>query len=57
MHERDGEPEKGIAALRMPDGRRAWGVTTDADTMRAMTVDEHIGRKVTVVPDGTITVD
>jgi acetyl-CoA C-acetyltransferase len=57
MHERDGEPEKGLAALRMPDGRRAWGVTTDADTMRAMTTDEFIGRKVSVVPDGTITVD
>jgi acetyl-CoA C-acetyltransferase len=57
MHERDGEPEKGIAALRMPDGRRGWGITTDAATMRAMTAEEFIGRKVTVVPDGTITAD
>jgi len=57
MHERDGDPEKGIAALRMLDGRRAWGITTDAATMRAMTTEDFIGRKVTVVPDGTITAD
>ena len=57
MHGRDGEPEQGLAALRMPDGRRAWGVTNDAPTMAAMTVDEMIGRKATVTPEGVLSLD
>jgi acetyl-CoA C-acetyltransferase len=57
MHGRDGEPEQGLTALRMPDGRRAWGVTTDTDTMAAMTVEEMIGRKATVTPEGALELD
>lgn len=55
MHRRDGEPEKGLAALRMPDGRRAWGVSTDGPTMVAMTMEEMVGRKSHVAPDGALT--
>ena len=57
MHGRDGAPETGYAALRMADGRRSWGVTTDADLMKAMTTEEFIGRTASIVPDGTLTVD
>lgn len=57
MHDREGAPEHGYAALRMPDGRRAWGVTTDADLMKVMTAEEFVGRVVSVVPDGTLSVD
>lgn len=52
MHGRDGEPEQGLAALRTPAGRRAWGVTTDPTTMTTMTRDEVIGHGATVTPDG-----
>ena len=31
MYGADGEPEIGHAALRLPDGRRAWGNVTDRD--------------------------
>ncbi len=57
MHDRDGSPETGYAALRMPDGRRAWGVTTDPDLMKAMTTEELIGRTVSVTPDGALAAD
>lgn len=55
MHDRSGEPETAYAALRMPDGRRAWGVSTDPDTMKAMTTEEMVGRDASIVPDGTLT--
>jgi acetyl-CoA C-acetyltransferase len=54
MHDRDGNAETAYAALAMPDGRRAWGVSTDADTMKAMTAEEAVGRPATIVPDGTL---
>jgi len=57
MHDRAGEPETGYAAVRMPDGRRGWGTTTDPDLMKAMTTDEFVGRVASIVPDGTLTVD
>jgi acetyl-CoA C-acetyltransferase len=44
MHSRDGEPENGIAAALLADGRRTWGTTQDADVLKAMTVEEFIGR-------------
>lgn len=57
MHGRDGAPEQGLAAVRTPEGRRAWGVTTDAATMQAMTEVECIGRPATIVAEGTFTLD
>ncbi|MEY2452917.1 MAG: acetyl-CoA C-acetyltransferase [Acidimicrobiaceae bacterium] len=44
MHNREGEPENGIVAARLPDGRRTWGTTQDDGVLKAMTVDEFIGR-------------
>lgn len=43
-HDRDGQPETGMVALRTPDLLRAWGTTTDADAMAAMTTVECVGR-------------
>ena len=46
MHDRDGAPELGIAALRTPDGTgRTWGTIRDADVLAAMETEEHIGRR------------
>jgi hypothetical protein len=37
----------------MPDGRRAWGTITDEPaTLQAMTVEEVVGRSVTLGADG-----
>ena len=57
MHDRAGQPETGYAAVRMPDGRRGWGTTTDPDLMKAMTTEEFVGRAASIVPDGTLSVD
>ena len=57
MHDRDGAPEQGYVALLMPDGRRAWGATTDPDLMKAMTTEDLVGRSASIVPDGSLTVD
>jgi hypothetical protein len=56
MHDREGAPETGYVAVRMPDGRRGWGVTNEPDLMKAMTTEEFVGRTATIVPDGTVTV-
>ena len=57
LHDRDGAPEQGYVALLMPDGRRAWGATTDPDLMKAMTTEDLVGRSASIVPDGSLTVD
>jgi len=44
MHDREGSPENGIAAVLLPDGKRTWGTTQDPDVLKAMTVEEFIGR-------------
>jgi hypothetical protein len=44
MHARDGTPELAIAAVRLPDGRRAWGTSRDASLARAMCDGEWVGR-------------
>lgn len=56
MHGRDGEPEQGLAAVRTANDDRAWGVTTDPDTMVAMTKQELIGQPATIRPDGALTI-
>lgn len=43
MHGKEG-PERALMACLLPDGSRAWGYSTDADTMTAMTKEEFIGR-------------
>ena len=33
MHARDGAPEQAITTCLLDDGRRAWGLSDDADVM------------------------
>jgi len=54
MHDRDGAPEVGLAAVLLADGRRAWGTTTDAATMVGMMKDEPIGQTARISPDGAL---
>ena len=54
MHARDGTPELAIAAVRLPDGRRAWGTTRDAALARAMCDGEWVGRAARLDAEGTL---
>jgi acetyl-CoA C-acetyltransferase len=55
VHDRDGAPEKVLAACLLPDGRRAWGNTEDGGTVAEMRSGaEQIGLAVTLDPDGTL---
>jgi acetyl-CoA C-acetyltransferase len=53
MHGRDGEPENAVVAALLPDGRRTWGTSTDADVMTSMTSENMISRAGHVSADGT----
>lgn len=55
MHSREGLPETALAALLLPDGRRAWGNSHDQALAAAMCEGEWIGRGVDLTPEGTIT--
>jgi acetyl-CoA C-acetyltransferase len=52
--DRDGNPERGILALRTPDDRRTWGNITDVDTLAGLCTDEGIGRTGTLTDDGIV---
>jgi acetyl-CoA C-acetyltransferase len=55
VHDRDGAPEKVLAACLLPDGRRAWGNTEDGDAVAELrSGEEQIGRAVTLDPGGTL---
>jgi len=53
MHGRDGEPENAVVAALLPDGRRTWGSSTDADVMTSMLSENTISRAGHVSADGT----
>jgi acetyl-CoA C-acetyltransferase len=55
MHNRDGDPENGLAAVLLSDGRRAWGTTQDQEILKRMTVEEFAGRDAHLSTDGTLT--
>jgi acetyl-CoA C-acetyltransferase len=55
MYGDDGAPKVGHAAVRLPDGRRAWGNVTDRDAAAAMTRDEFCGRVARLARDGVLT--
>ena len=57
MHDRAGQPETGLAACLLADGRRAWGTTTDRDTVEALCDGEWVGRPVTLDAAGRCTSD
>lgn len=55
MHSRDGLPETALAAVLLPDGRRAWGNSHDHALAAAMCAGEWVGRSVDLSAEGTIT--
>jgi acetyl-CoA C-acetyltransferase len=54
MHDREGAPETGMAAVLTAAGERSWGRTTDAATLRAMLSDEFVGRSGGIDAEGTL---
>jgi acetyl-CoA C-acetyltransferase len=56
MHDRDGRPEKALAACLLADGRRAWGMSTDVELATAMCSGEWVGRAVRLDDTGTLSV-
>ena len=54
MHDRDDQPEVGLAAVLLADGRRAWGSTHDKAVLRDMEVEEFVGRDATLTADGAL---
>jgi acetyl-CoA C-acetyltransferase len=54
MHARDGSAEQAFAALRTPDGRRAWGRSGEPALLEAMEAEEWVGRPVRIDAEGTI---
>jgi acetyl-CoA C-acetyltransferase len=54
MHSRSGEPETALAAVLLPDGRRAWGTSPDPSVAAAMCVGEWVGRPAALSADGTL---
>jgi acetyl-CoA C-acetyltransferase len=57
MHSREGDPERGLAACLLADGRRAWGTSEDASTVAALCAGEWVGRPVTLDVEGTLHLD
>jgi acetyl-CoA C-acetyltransferase len=54
VHERDGKPGTAFAACRTEEDARAWGTSTEADLLRAMTEDELVGRSADLDADGVV---
>jgi len=54
MHGKDGEPEQGIVALLLDDGRRAWATTDDADDVEMLVAEDVIGRRVRRSAEGRV---
>jgi acetyl-CoA C-acetyltransferase len=48
LHDRDGSPERAIAAVLDPDGRRTWAISTDLATIDVLESEEGCGPKVMV---------
>ena len=53
MFGREG-PGIGLAACLLPDGRRTWTNTRDADVLDAMTSEDFCGRQAHIEADGTV---
>jgi acetyl-CoA C-acetyltransferase len=52
VHDRSGAPANALAALRLADGRRAWGATTDPDDVVALAEGEWVGAPARLEADG-----
>ena len=57
MHDRDGPTGERLAAVLLPDGRRAWGTTQDPDALKVLLTDDMIGRQVRLCADGSLTAE
>jgi acetyl-CoA C-acetyltransferase len=55
--DREGQPERGILAVRTAADHRAWGNIGDADTLASLCAEEGIGRTGTLAADGTLKLD
>jgi acetyl-CoA C-acetyltransferase len=55
--DRDGNPERGIAACRTAHEVRAWANIADPDVLAQLCVEEGIGRKGTLARDGSLVLD
>ncbi|HEX7167435.1 MAG TPA: hypothetical protein VF230_10690, partial [Acidimicrobiales bacterium] len=51
LHDRDGAPSQGVAALVLADGRRTWANTADADLLTVMVTDDLCDRVAAVAGD------
>ena len=56
MHDREGNPERAIAACLLPGGERAWGISDDSDVTTAMCTGEWVGRAAKLDDSGTLLV-
>lgn len=54
MHERDGQPAVGIVAAITPSGARTWANTYQPAIMKALVVEDVVGRPALVSPEGLI---
>jgi acetyl-CoA C-acetyltransferase len=48
VYDRSGSPERALMACLKPDGRRAWAVSTDPETMERLTTEEMIGKPLNI---------
>jgi acetyl-CoA C-acetyltransferase len=55
MHDRDGNPERGIVAGLLDDGRRAWGTTSEPALTKAMVTEDVAGQRARITADGDLT--
>jgi acetyl-CoA C-acetyltransferase len=53
VHGRDQQPERAVVAALLADGRRAWGGSSDEDTMDRFLAEETSGAEGHLGPDGT----
>lgn len=54
MHDREGNPELGIAAARTPSGERTWGTTRDAAHVAPLLREGVAGTPAAIAADGTL---
>lgn len=54
MHDRAGAPDRAIAGCLLADGRRAWGVSDEAEVTESFLEGEWVGTEVTLTPSGGI---
>ncbi|HVC69732.1 MAG TPA: acetyl-CoA acetyltransferase [Acidimicrobiales bacterium] len=54
IHQPDGQPDHAIAALLTDDGARAWGTTSDPDTLLDLETEEGCGRRARLFADGRV---